>query len=82
MKISNRFEKEIGDDMKIALIQQHASNETAANIQKGLNNLDKAAEQGAELAVFAELRVGRLAPFLKYVGQAGDRDYLVFDCLD
>ena len=62
MKISNRLEKEIGDDMKIALIQQHASNETAANIQKGLNNLDKAAEQGAELAVFAELAFTRFFP--------------------
>ena len=50
------------NDMKIALIQQHASTETAANIRRGLDNLDKAAEQGAELAVFAELAFTRFFP--------------------
>jgi len=48
--------------MKIALIQQHASTETAVNIRRGLDNLDKAAEKGAELAVFAELAFTRFFP--------------------
>ena len=39
--------------MKIALIQQTASEDNEANILKGLSNIDKAAEKGAELAVFA-----------------------------
>ena len=43
---------------------------------------ERVLEPPERLAVFAELRVGRLAPFLKHVGQAGDRDYLVVDCLD
>ena len=38
--------------MRIALIQQHASEDIEANIQRGLDNLDKAAAQGAEVAVF------------------------------
>ena len=31
--------------MRIALIQQHASDDTPGNIRKGLDNLDSAAEQ-------------------------------------
>ena len=48
--------------MRIALIQQHASDDTPANIRRGLDNLDSAAEQGAELAVFAELAFNRFFP--------------------
>ena len=39
--------------MRIALIQQTASEDNESNIVKGLKNIDKAAEMGAELAVFA-----------------------------
>ena len=37
--------------MRIALIQQHATEDIDTNIQRGLANLDKAAAQGAEVAV-------------------------------
>jgi len=48
--------------MKIALIQQHAAEDVAANVQRGLDNLDKAAELGVNLAVFAELAFTRFYP--------------------
>ena len=48
--------------MRIALIQQHASDDTPANIRRGLDNLDIAAERGAELAIFAELAFNRFFP--------------------
>ena len=41
--------------MKIALIQQHATDDKAINIQRGLDNIDTAAANGAECAMFAEL---------------------------
>jgi N-carbamoylputrescine amidase len=41
--------------MKIALIQQSASEDKAANRFKGLENLEKAADRGAQLICYAEL---------------------------
>ena len=41
--------------MKIALIQQHATKDKAANVARGLAALEKAARNGAQLACFAEL---------------------------
>ena len=41
--------------MKLALIQQHATADKRANLDRGLANLARAAEAGAELACFAEL---------------------------
>jgi N-carbamoylputrescine amidase len=41
--------------VKIALIQQHASENKAENIARGLAAVDRAAAAGARLAVFAEL---------------------------
>ena len=41
--------------MKIALIQQHATKDKAANVARGLAALEKAARSGARLACFAEL---------------------------
>ena len=41
--------------MKIALIQQHATSDKAANIARGLASLDIAAQNGAALACYAEL---------------------------
>ena len=50
------------NNMRIALIQQTASEDNESNIVKGLKNIDKAAEMGAELAVFAELAFPRFYP--------------------
>jgi predicted amidohydrolase len=41
--------------MKIALIQQHATNDKADNVRRGLRSLEAAARNGATLACFAEL---------------------------
>lgn len=41
--------------MKIALIQQHATRDKAANVARGLASLEAAARRGAELACYAEL---------------------------
>lgn len=48
--------------MKIALIQQHASHDKSDNIRRGLEALDQAAANGAEIAVFAELAFERFYP--------------------
>ncbi|HUF24069.1 MAG TPA: nitrilase-related carbon-nitrogen hydrolase [Vicinamibacterales bacterium] len=41
--------------MKIALIQQHATLDKAANLARGLAALEQAARDGADIAAFAEL---------------------------
>ena len=41
--------------MKIALIQQHATRDKAANVARGLAALETAARSGAALACFSEL---------------------------
>ena len=41
--------------MKIALVQQHATRDKAANVQRGLAALDQAAAAGAKVVCFAEL---------------------------
>ncbi len=41
--------------MKIALIQQHATKDKAANVARGVAALEQAARQGAALACYAEL---------------------------
>ena len=41
--------------MKIALIQQHATKDKAANVARGLASVETAALNGAQLACFAEL---------------------------
>lgn len=41
--------------MRLALVQQHATTDKAANIARGLAALDEAARQGAEVVGFAEL---------------------------
>ena len=50
------------DNMRIALIQQTASEDNESNIVKGLKKIDKAEEMGEELAVFAELAYTRFYP--------------------
>src|SRR5688500_9353942 len=41
--------------MNVALIQQHATKDKAANIARGLAHLEAAARRGAALACYAEL---------------------------
>ena len=41
--------------MRVALVQQHASSDKAANVARGLRALEEAARAGAELVAFAEL---------------------------
>ncbi len=41
--------------MKLALIQQHATHDKAVNVARGLAAIDEAANNGAQLACFAEL---------------------------
>ena len=48
--------------VKIALIQQHAGPDKSDNIYRGLEAVDEAAAQGADLAVFAELAFERFYP--------------------
>ena len=48
--------------MRIALIQQHATHDKQANIQRGLEALDCAAAEGARLACYAELAFERFYP--------------------
>ena len=55
--------------MKIALVQQHASHDTAANLARGLKHFDEAAAAGAKLVCFAELA---FEPFYPQRVAAGD----------
>jgi predicted amidohydrolase len=48
--------------VKIALIQQHASEDKADNIDRGLQAFDTAAANGAAVVVFAELAFERFYP--------------------
>ena len=48
--------------MKTALVQQHASADKSENIRRGLNAVDHAAAQGANVVVFAELAFERFHP--------------------
>ena len=41
--------------MRIALVQQHATNDKSANVERGLRALEAAAREGASLVCFAEL---------------------------
>lgn len=55
--------------MKIALVQQHATPDRAANVRRGLDALDRAARDGAQIVTFAELA---LEPFHPQRPAAGD----------
>lgn len=48
--------------MKIALIQQHATEDKQKNIDLGLKHLEEAARKDAELAAYAELAFTRFYP--------------------
>jgi len=45
----------LGGSMRIALVQQHATDDRNDNLQRGLRALDEAAAGGAELVCYAEL---------------------------
>ena len=55
--------------MKIALVQQHATADKAANLARGLARFDEAAAAGATLVCFAELA---FEPFYPQRAAAGD----------
>ena len=55
--------------MKIALVQQHATSDVEANLQRGLQAARRAAEGGAEVICFAELA---FEPFYPQRPAAGD----------
>ena len=55
--------------MRIALIQQHATVDLAANLRRGLEAAARAADQGAELVAFAELA---FTPFYPQTPPSGD----------
>jgi beta-ureidopropionase len=48
--------------VKLALVQQAASHDKALNVRRGLEALEKAARDGAELVAFAELAFERFYP--------------------
>lgn len=48
--------------MRMALIQQHASADREANLERALEAMGRAADRGADLAVFPELAVDRFFP--------------------
>jgi N-carbamoylputrescine amidase len=48
--------------MRIALIQQQASPDKQANVERGLKALEEAAGRGARLVCFAELAFERFYP--------------------
>lgn len=48
--------------MRIALVQQHATIDRAANVARGLAALERAAAEGARLVCFAELAFERFHP--------------------
>ncbi len=48
--------------MKIALIQQSASDDVARNVERGIQTVREAADAGAQLAVFPELAFTRFFP--------------------
>ena len=58
--------------MKIAVIQQHATSDKAANLERGLRTAREAANAGAQLICFAELAFDRFYPQRPAGAQAHD----------
>jgi predicted amidohydrolase len=58
--------------MKIALIQQHATKNKAANLARGIEHLEQAAKAGAQLAGYAELAFEWFHPQRPATGGARD----------
>ena len=59
--------------MRIALVQQHASNDVADNVRRGLAAVDRAAAEGAKLVCFAELAFTPFYPQWPAVGDPTPR---------
>ena len=59
--------------MKIALIQQSATDDRDANRRKGLEAVDRAAAAGAKLVAFAELAFDRFLPQVRATPEALER---------
>ena len=51
--------------MRIALIQQHATEDDAANLSRALDQIGRAADGGADVVAFAELATTRFFPQFK-----------------
>jgi len=58
--------------MRIALVQQEAGHGRADNVRRGLEALDRAADDGAELVCFAELAFERFHPQVPATGPVAD----------
>jgi len=58
--------------MRIALIQQRATTDKTANRAKGLENAEKAAQQGAQVICFAELAFEPFYPQNRAAGRVAD----------
>jgi beta-ureidopropionase len=56
--------------MKVALIQQHATKNVENNLRRGVEALQKAAKEGAELVAFAELAFLPFLPQMKATPEA------------
>jgi len=63
--------------MKIALIQQKATNDKAANVRRGLVAAEEAARQGAQMVCFAELAFEPFYPQERASGNVADRAEVV-----
>ncbi|MEN8007886.1 MAG: nitrilase-related carbon-nitrogen hydrolase [Candidatus Krumholzibacteriota bacterium] len=59
--------------MKLALIQQHATTDREANLQRGLEAARRAADQGAQVICFAELAFDRFLPQVQATPEALSR---------
>ncbi len=46
------------ENTKIALIQQHATDDVEENVRRGIENFREAAEKGADIIAFAVLPSG------------------------
>jgi beta-ureidopropionase len=61
--------------LKIALVQQHATDDPAENLRRGLDAFQKAAAEGAQLIAYAELA---FLPFLPQVPASRRKKYRFF----
>ena len=62
--------------MLIALVQQRATNNKAANLERGLRALEEAATEGAQIVCFAELAFEPFYPQKPASGDVRDRSQL------
>ncbi|MGB5304339.1 MAG: nitrilase-related carbon-nitrogen hydrolase, partial [Gemmatimonadota bacterium] len=58
--------------MRIALIQQNAGEDRAENLARALRNMERAAEEGADLVAFPEVALTRFFPQERGFSEAAD----------